>query len=338
MTADQRPKMYVALSSGMRAELEFDQYLHRLHAIGTVHLWEGDGSPSAAFVDEALAHATIIITGWGVPYLDALEDWTPATSQLRLVAHAAGTVKSLVPYAAVQRGLLVSRANHSLVESVAEFTIGALIMARRRAFVAAERYRVAAPLVPIQTQRELRGSTIGIIGASAIGKGVMELLQPFGARILLADPYATEALAAHYQATLVDLGTLLAQSDIVSLHAPVTPETIGMLGAAQFAAMRDGALFVNTARARLVDMPALLTELQSGRLSALLDVTEPDEPLPVDSPFFALDNCTVLPHMAAVTRDARLRQSEICVGDVERFVASTPLLHGVDVAQWERMA
>ena len=330
--------IYVALSSGMRAELEFDQYLHRLHAIGTVHLWEGNGSPSAAFVDEALAHATVLVTGWGVPYLAALEAWTPATSQLRLVAHAAGTVKSLVPLSAVQRGLLVSRANHSLVESVAEFTIGALIMARRRAFVAAERYRVAAPLVPIQTQRELRGSTIGIIGASAIGKATMELLRPFGAHLLLADPYADAALAAQYEATLVDLDTLLRTSDIVSLHAPVTPETIGMLGAAQFAAMRDGALFVNTARARLVDMPALLVELQSGRLSALLDVTEPDEPLPVDSPFFALDNCTVLPHMAAVTRDARLRQSEICVGDVERYVAGAPLLHGVDVAQWERMA
>ena len=63
--------IYVALSSGMRAELEFDQYLHRLHTIGTVHLWEGVGSPAAAFVTEALARATVLVTGWGVPYLDA---------------------------------------------------------------------------------------------------------------------------------------------------------------------------------------------------------------------------------------------------------------------------
>jgi phosphoglycerate dehydrogenase-like enzyme len=225
-----------------------------------------------------------------------------------------------------------------LVESVAEFTIGALIMARRRVFAAADRYRSGAPVLPVSSQRELRGSTVGIIGASAIGRAVMELLQPFGAHILLADPYADHTTAAHYGATLVDLDTLLRSSDIVSLHAPVTSETIGMLGAAQFAAMRDGALFVNTARARLVDMPALLAELQSGRISALLDVTEPDEPLPVDSPFFTCENCTVLPHMAAVTLDARLRQRDITIAEIERSVAGLPLQYAVNAADWDRMA
>jgi phosphoglycerate dehydrogenase-like enzyme len=136
-------------------------------------------------------------------------------------------------------------------------------------------------------------------------------MQPFGVQILLADPYATPEVANAHGATLTDLDTLLRHSDIVSLHAPVTEQTIGMLGAAQFAAVQDGALFVNTARARLIDSDALLSELQSGRISALIDVTEPHEPLPTDSPFFQLENCVVLPHMAAVTRDARLRQSQI---------------------------
>lgn len=328
----------IALSAALRAELCFDDALPRLHALGRVTSWDGTGNPSPAFLADALAHATILVTGWGVPMLDALQDWTPQTSPLRLVAHTAGTVKSLVPVAAVQRGLSVSRANHSLVESVAEFTIGALIMARRRVFAAADRYRSGAPVLPVSSQRELRGSTVGIIGASAIGRAVMELLQPFGAHILLADPYADHTTAAHYGATLVDLDTLLRSSDIVSLHAPVTSETIGMLGAAQFAAMRDGALFVNTARARLVDMPALLAELQSGRISALLDVTEPDEPLPVDSPFFTCENCTVLPHMAAVTLDARLRQRDITIAEIERSVAGLPLQYAVNAADWDRMA
>jgi phosphoglycerate dehydrogenase-like enzyme len=332
------PHIALALSAALRHELCYDAVVPRLQALGSVTLWDGPGNPTPAWLDHAIQTADILVTGWGVPYLAALESWSLATSPLRLVAHTAGTVKHLVPRSAVSAGLLVSRANHSLVESVAEFTVAMLIAARRRVFTAADRYRSGAPIVPIISQRELRGSTVGIIGASAIGRAVMELLQPFGVTILLADPFATAETAATYHATLVDLDTLLRQSDIVSLHAPVTDHTIGMLGGAQFAAMADGALFVNTARARLVDMSALLAELRTGRISALLDVTEPAEPLPVDSPFFALENCTVLPHMAAVTHDARLRQRDITVAEIERFCAGLPLTYSVEDAQWDRMA
>jgi phosphoglycerate dehydrogenase-like enzyme len=128
------------------------------------------------------------------------------------------------------------------------------------------------------------------------------------------------------------------QSDTVTLHAPVTPETLGMLGAAEFAAMKDGALFVNTARGRLIDHDALLHELQTGRINALLDVTDPTEPLPQDSPFFALDNCVVLPHMAATTVDARQRQSRMVVDDTLRFLAGEPLHYQVTRERWDTMA
>jgi phosphoglycerate dehydrogenase-like enzyme len=333
-----KPLIYVALSQGVLHELEFASYLPQLQALADVQIWDGAGNPSQQAITEACTTAQVLITGWGVPFLAQLDHWERDNSPLRLVMHSAGTVKQLVPVDCITRGLQVSRANDSLAESVAEFTVGAIIMARRNAFAAANRYRHGQPLLAITSQRELKGSTVGIIGASAIGRRVMQLLQPFGVQILLADPYATPEIASAHGATLTDLDTVLSQSDIVSLHAPVTEQTIGMLGAAQFAAMQDGALFVNTARARLIDSDALLSELQTGRINAVIDVTEPHEPLPVDSPFFQLENCVVLPHMAAVTRDARLRQSQIVVDEITRFLTSQPLHYAVDTQRWDVMA
>jgi phosphoglycerate dehydrogenase-like enzyme len=257
---------------------------------------------------------------------------------VRLVAHTAGTVKQLVPVAALERGLLVTHANDSLAEAVAEFTLGAILMARRGAFAAAARLRAGQAALPVAAQHEVRGSTVGVIGASAIGRRVLRLLAPLGPALLLYDPYCPPAVAAEHGATLVGLRELLGRSDTVTLHAPITPETIGMLGAAEFAAMRDGALFVNTARGRLVDHDALLAELRSGRISALLDVTDPAEPLPRDSPFYALENCVVLPHMAGASAQARLRQGQMTVDEALRYFAGEPLRYQVMRERWDTMA
>jgi len=327
------PHIVIAVPAAVRAELEFADCLAELATLGHVTLWD----ETSAQLDTALMTATIVVTGWGTPALAPLTAWA-GHQPLQLVVHSAGSIKHLIPEAALNAGLHVSHANVALADSVAEFTVGCMIMAQRNVFAAAQRYRTQQPLLPIHTQHELRGSTVGIIGASAIGRRVMELLHHHGVHLLLADPYADTALAQHYHATLVSLDVLLAQSDVVSLHAPVTPSTIGMIGTREFGLMRDGAWFINTARGRLIDADALLVELQQGRINALLDVTEPTEPLPADSPFWALDNCVILPHMAAVTREARLRQRDITVAEIRRFVRGEPLQHQVTHAQWQTMA
>lgn len=327
------PHIVIAMPEPVRAELEFAGCLAELATLGRVTLWDA----THMHLEEALQTATIVVTGWGTPTLAPLHNWA-ASHPLQLVVHSAGSIKHLIPEAALNAGLLVSHANVALAESVAEFTVGCMIMAMRNVFAAAQRYRTHQPVLPIHTQHELRGSTVGIIGASAIGRRVMELLRHHGVQLLLADPYADHALAQQYHATLVSLDTLLARSDVVSLHAPVTPSTIGMIGTREFGLMRDGAWFINTARGRLIDADALLAELQRGRINALLDVTEPTEPLPADSPFWALDNCILLPHMAAVTREARLRQRDITVAEIGRFVRGEPLQHQVTPTQWQTMA
>ncbi|HJZ48230.1 MAG TPA: hydroxyacid dehydrogenase [Roseiflexaceae bacterium] len=332
------PTVYVAIAPALAQELELDAQLSRLAGIARVERWAEPSNPTPEAVADALGRAQALITGWGTPALAPLERWSPQEFPVRLIAHTAGTIKHLVPVAAIERGLLVTHANDSLAGAVAEFTLGAILIARRNAFVAAARFRAGRDRLPVAAQREVRGSTIGVIGASAIGRRVIKLLAPLDARLLLYDPYCTPAIAAEFGATLVGLHELLRGSDIVTLHAPITAETIGMLGAAEFAAMKDGALFVNTARGRLIDHDALLAELQTGRLSALLDVTDPNEPLPRDSPFFELENCTVLPHMAGISLEARLRQGQMMIDEILRFLGGEPLRYRVVRERWDTMA
>ncbi len=276
-----KPTIYIAISTALFDEIEFGKYLPELEKAAQVERWTGTGSPTPEAVRDAVERVQVLVTGWGTPSLmQILADWSPETSPLRMVAHTAGTIKYLLPLSAMERGLIVTHANELLAEAVAEFTMGAFIAMRRQMILLAERYRAGKPPLPYTTMRELPNSVIGIIGASAIGKRVMDLLRPWGVRILLYDPYVSPETAAKYQAERVDLDTLMRESDIVSLHAPITPETIHMLGAQQFSEMKEGAVFINSARGILVDHDALLAELQRGRIFAMLDVTDPTEPLP----------------------------------------------------------
>jgi phosphoglycerate dehydrogenase-like enzyme len=333
-----KPLVYLALAPAVVEELELEGELARLAPHADLERWNGPGRPPAGTVHDALRRAQVVITGWGTPPLSPLAEWTPESFAVRLVAHSAGTVKQLLPVAALERGLLVAHANEALAAAVAEFTLGAIILGRRLFFQAGARLKAGQPPLPLAWQHETAGSTIGVIGASAIGRRVLRLLAPLEVSLLLYDPYCPPDAAAALGAEPVDLDELMRRSDVVTLHAPVTPETIGMLGAAQFRAMKDGALFVNTARGRLIDADALLAELRSGRIWALLDVTDPTEPLPPDSPFYQLENCVVLPHMAAVTVETRRRQTAQTIGDVLRFLRGEPLEHQVSRARWDTMA
>ncbi len=338
MSATPLPLIYIALDPQLFAEIQFDEVLPELQAQARVECWPGPGNPPHAAVLAALQRAEVLVTGWGTPPLPELADWSSAHSPLRLVAHTAGSIKSLFPRQALQNGLWVTHSNESLAEAVAEFSLAAILAMRRQMFLGMRRYAAHQPTPAYPQSHELPGSTVGIIGASAIGRRVMELLRPWRVRLLVFDPYCpAETLQAH-AAEAVSLLELCRRSDIVSLHAPVTPETLGMLGAEHFAAMRDGALFVNTARGKLVDAAALLRELQTGRISALLDVTDPNEPLPPDSAFFGLENCVVLPHIAGHSAEARFRQGRYAAADILNYLAGRPLRFRVAPERWDTMA
>jgi phosphoglycerate dehydrogenase-like enzyme len=279
-------------------------------------------------VGGALATAEILITGWGCPPVD--EQVLAAAPRLRAVVHAAGTVKSHVTQACWDRGLVVSSAAAANGVPVAEYTLASILFAGKGIFAMRERYRTdrAFAISAVVPGVGNFHRPVGIIGASRIGRRVIDLLHHFDLDVYLADPYVDPALAAELGVRLVSLENLLRVCDIVSVHAPSTPRTRGMLGPAELALMRDGAVLINTARGDLVDAAALVAELKAGRLSAVLDVTDP-EPLPPESPLFDLPNVFLTPHVAGSHGNEVQRLGGSAVEEVARLVAGRPLAHPV---------
>lgn len=150
---------------------------------------------------------------------------------------------------------------------------------------------------------ELWGKTLGVVGAGRIGKGVAKRCTGFNMRILCHDQYEDEAFQKECGAQYVDFETLIRESDFITIHSPLTPETRNMFGAAQFQAMKKDAILVNTARGGIVDEAALYEALKNGEIrAAALDATV-DEP-PYDSPLCTLPNCILTPHAGAATKEA----------------------------------
>ncbi|HLG92841.1 MAG TPA: NAD(P)-dependent oxidoreductase, partial [Acidimicrobiales bacterium] len=239
---------------------------------------------------------------------------------LLALASARGDPNNVDVAGATAAGIPVLRAPGRNADAVAEMTL-ALLFAVRRHVVRADQdvrsgntYRDGT--IPYQRFRawELAGRTAGLVGLGAVGRATRWRLQGIGMEVVAHDPYSPEATHS--------LEELLAVSDVVSMHATVTPETKGMIGADQFARMKDGAMFINTARAMLHDTDALVDALRSGKLAgAGLDHFE-GEHLPSDHPLAAMPNVVLTPHIGGATFDTEARQSSMIADDIER------LLHG----------
>jgi len=286
---------------------------------------------------DALARAEVLITGWGCPRLD--EGVLAAVPRLRTVLHAAGSVRSLVGEAVWDHGVTVSSAVTGNALPVAEYTLAMILLSGKDTFDHRERFR-ATHAYPSPTETAATGNVgrrIGVIGASRVGRRLLELLKPFDFTVLLHDPYVSAAEATALGAELLSLDDLLRHSDIVSLHAPDIPETYRMLDAARLGLIRDGGVLINTSRGALVDPDALTDELVSGRLHAILDVTEP-EPLPAGSPLYRLPNVFLTPHIAGSLGNELGRLGEIVVEELERLTSGRQLAHEVRHADLARVA
>ncbi len=222
------------------------------------------------------------------------------------VLKSAGTIKLIciahwceqLIGAAKEAGVTVTEGSNANTVAVAEWTLAAALMGIRklREFDAALKNN-SPWCEPRLNVGMLSGSTVGLIGLGRIGSYCARLFNTFGAKVIAYDKYWTKEKADQIGATLVSLDEVLRKSDIISIHLPVTPETKGMLGAKDFALIKNSAVFINSARAALYDEKALITELQKKRISAYLDVFE-TEPLSLDHPFRTMDNVFITPHIA----------------------------------------
>ncbi|MFH9399740.1 hydroxyacid dehydrogenase [Streptomyces sp. NPDC017638] len=292
---------------------------------------------AAPRVRQALARTEILVTGWGCPRLDAAV--LDAAPRLRAVLHAAGSVKGFTTAEVWRRGIAVSSAAEANAVPVAEYTLAMILLAGKDVFALrdAMRARRALPYDGILPGVGNHGRRVGIVGASRVGRRLIELLRPHDLDVTLADPYVDAAEADRLGVPLRPLEDLLRTSDIVSLHAPQTAETRHLIGARELGLMRDGAVLINTARGALVDHEALVAHLRSGRLSAVLDVTDP-EPPPAGSALYDLPNAFVTPHLAGSLGNEVARLGRSVVEEAERLSSGEPLRHAVDHAALERTA
>ncbi|MGW3646451.1 hydroxyacid dehydrogenase [Streptomyces sp. NPDC000878] len=285
----------------------------------------------------ALAEAEVLITGWGCPHIGA--DALAAAPRLHTVLHAAGSVRSLLGDAVWERGLTVSSAVQANALPVAEYTLAAVLLAGKDAFGLRERFRRERvyPGPADYARVGNLGRRVGVIGASRVGRRVLELLRPFELTATLYDPYVDADEARSLGAVSLSLEELLRTSDIVTLHAPDIPETYRMLDRERLALIPDGGVLINTSRGALVDHDALTGELVSGRLGAVLDVTEP-EPLPADSPLYDLPNVFLTPHIAGSLGNELARLGRTVVDELELLGAGVPLGHRVRQTDLARSA
>lgn len=279
-------------------------------------------SPSAR---ARLADTEILLTSWGAPLLT--EERLNAAPRLRAVFHSAGSVRSLVTDEVWRRGIQVANAADANAIPVAEYTLAAIIFAGKKApFIAADEgaYQGWSHHNGYGDLSNYR-RTVGVVGFSRIGRRVVGLLNCLdSAQCLVADPYADAQEVSRRGATLVGLHDMLPRCDVLTLHAPALRSTEKMIGAAELALLPDHATIINTARGSLVDSEALTAECRSGRLFAILDVTEP-EPLPPDHPLRAIPNVMITPHLAGSLGTEILRLTDLTLDELTRWLAAEPL-------------
>ena len=232
---------------------------------------------------------------------------------LKIVANFGVGYDRIDVAACAARGVTVTNTPGVLDAATADLSFG-LIMAVRREIVVADRFVRSAGWSGSWSEgglaEELSGSTLGIVGLGRIGSAVARRARGFDLRVLYTQRRRSDSDLGEYR----ELDALLTESDLVSIHAPLTPETEGLIDAGRLALLRDGAVLVNTARGEIVDEPALVRELASGRISAGLDVFAHEPAVPAE--LLELPNVVLTPHIGSATRQTREAMTRLVVDNL----------------------
>ncbi|MBI4183946.1 MAG: hydroxyacid dehydrogenase [Proteobacteria bacterium] len=252
-----------------------------------------------------------------------------AAPRLRLIQKIGVGVNTIDIEAAKARGIAVANMPGTNTRAVAEMALLLMLAALRRAAYFDRATRVgagwSAEPATFDGLGELAGRTVGLVGYGAVARCLAPVLASLGARVLCTGRRPVPDEAAEWR----PLAELLAESDVVSLHLPLTPETAGLIDARALAAMRPGSVLINTARGGLVDEAALLAALRSGKLRAAgLDVFAL-EPVAPDNPLLKLDNVVLMPHIAWLTPETLERSLAVAIENCRRLRDGEPLLNRV---------
>ena len=333
-----KPIVAVTIGRANYQRMFSDAAWQRLAEIATIVHHAHDEPAGHDDLIELLPGAQACITSWGVAQFDA--EVVAAANSLQLMSHMGSSVKRFLSDAIWERDIRVTSAGITLARDVAETTLGLMIVGRKRIWplgrhVADGGWR-DSPTWDQWGARELTRSTVGLVGASNVGRHVIELLGPFETTILVADPFLSDEDAARLGVEVVDIDELVVRADVVSLHCPENEATRQILNRSRLSKLQDGALLINTARGGLIDEAALIDELETGRIFAFLDVTDPEPPAP-DSPLRQLPNVVVTPHIAGCIENCN-RMGELAVEEVRRSLAGEPAVYEIRQDMLDRIS
>ena len=296
-----------------------EQHIGRLRAIGETQIFR-DPPKSNQELKRRIQEAEIVIVGW----TNLTKDIIDSAPNLKMISIWATTCHYADLEAARQRGIIVTHVPGYATEAVAEHVFGLLLASVRRLLPADKHVREGKFDWRPFTGTELAEKTLGLVGTGAIGCRVGEIAKAFKMRILGFDKAPNMKRAQEIGMEYVDLQTLLGESDIVSIHVTLTPETERLIGKKEIEMMKKGAVVINTSQGKVVDEKALVDALRSQKLSyAGLDVFE-EEPLGQDNPLFKLDNAVLSPHVGFHTVEAVKRCTDICIDNVMKFLKGHP--------------
>ncbi|WP_371604453.1 hydroxyacid dehydrogenase [Streptomyces sp. NBC_01220] len=285
---------------------------------------------------EVLSGVDILLTGWGAPVLDTA--FLSHAARLQAVLVAAGSVRHLTTPAFWARNIPIVSAAAANAVPVAEFTLAHVLLGLKQTHriareVASSRRFHRDPAVPGAYR-----SRVGLLGLGHIGRLVAGHLARFDVEVLATDPVASPETTRQTGVQLVSAEELFATCHVVSLHAPLLPETRGTIGARLLNSMGPGATLINTARGALIDEPAAARVLRARPdLTAVLDVTHPEPPAH-DSPLFTLPNVILTPHLGGALGAERHRLGQLVLDELRRFTRAEPLQHAIDPASAASLA
>ena len=327
-------KIALIMDPGTRNMVFNKKYLDRLAKSGEVVT--NEGGTAFESIENTVKGADVIVTSWGNEHID--ERYLALCPDLKLLVHAAGSVKPVVSDPLFEKGVRVTSCAGVLSMGVSETALGFTIAASKNFFALNDNIHHGGWAEGKENIRELYDLTVGVVGGGWAGRHYIELLKAFQVEILLYEPFISEEGALAMGAKKATLEELLKNSDIVSIHAPQIPETYHMFNKETLSLMKKDAVLINTARGTIIDESALYDHMKAGNLKyACLDVTDPEPPA-VDNPLRTLKNCIMTPHLAGLANNGLKKIGQHVCEEVESFITDGKLATEVTKEMLSRMA
>lgn len=323
------------LAAGRRDRIFSEKHYDSLRRHGDLCIYDRDDFEDFSYVLDFVKGAEVIISSWGTPPIG--KEILDVCPNLKLVAHAAGSVKPVATDMMFERGVRISSASTALADGVAEFTLGIAIAACKRVFTLSRDTAAGLWRENVETVKDFYDIKFGIVSAGLIGRKVMKLLKNFKIDVLVYDPFFTEDQIRELGGTKCELERLLSECDIISVHTPALPETNKMFNKNNLPLIKDGAVLINTARGTLFDEEDLTAELKKNRFFACLDVLT-EEPPSSDFEIRSLPNVILTPHIAGTPTNGLHRIGTHVCEEIDRYFDNLPMIGEVKKELLSRMA